>query len=198
MFDISLYNDEFFEWHHRYTRQYQINTMQWFLDRFNIRSVIDFGCGIGTYLETALKNGITDIKGFDIGGEYAKKYTSPEVQQFIKCADCTEPINTAKYDAVLSFETAEHIHPFGSGTFVRNITRSCGKMILFTAAPPGQDGCGHINLQPKQYWIDLFESFGVKYDPYLSKEIAQGWKEVGCPDYISGNLIIFEPVVEAV
>ena len=52
-FDLSLYNDEFFQWHYKYARIYSIQTMNWFLDKFTVNSVVDFGCGIGSYLECA-------------------------------------------------------------------------------------------------------------------------------------------------
>ena len=65
-FDISLYNDDFFEWHFKYAREYSIVTMDWLLEVFPFKSVVDFGCGIGSYLESAVAKNITKIKGYDI------------------------------------------------------------------------------------------------------------------------------------
>ena len=64
MFDLSLYNDEFFQWHYKYARIYSIQTMDWFLDNFQANSVADFGCGIGSYLECAHYR--LEVKGFEI------------------------------------------------------------------------------------------------------------------------------------
>ena len=64
-FDLSLYNDEFFQWHYKYARIYSIQTMNWFLDKFTVSSVVDFGCGIGSYLECAHDRGL-EVKGFEI------------------------------------------------------------------------------------------------------------------------------------
>ncbi len=211
-FDLSLYNDEFFEWHQKHTIEYQTKTFQWYIDKFKPKSVVDFGCGIGTYLKTAFDNGIKELKGYDIGGEFAKKYTPAEVQQFIEYKDCTKPISfshsissqnpdflkkvkNTSYDCIISFETAEHIDPEGTDVFINNIIAAAERIkstILFTAAPPGQEGCGHINMHPKEFWIDKFfnQSFGfIKPDEELTKEISQAWKEIGCPDYIHSNLI---------
>jgi SAM-dependent methyltransferase len=188
IFDKSLYNDEFFSWHLKYAREYQLKTFDWFIDKYKPRSVIDFGCGIGSYLESAYNKGVTKLRGFDIGDD-AAKYTPDIVRPFIEYRDCTAPIKTGLYECVLSFETAEHINPAGSTQFVRNILSAAAKYILFTAAPPGQDGCGHINLHPKEYWIKLF---GIPVNEQMTNEISGAWKQIGCPDYIVNNLIVFE------
>lgn len=187
MFDISLYNDEFFDWHHKHTIEYQIKTFLWYIDKYKPNSVIDFGCGIGTYLLVAWLADIK-IKGFDIS-ESAKKFTQVPVQPFIDYTDCTKRIELPDtYDCVLSFETAEHIDPVGTDQFIDNIVRAASKHILFTAAPPGQLGCGHINLQPKEYWI---EKFSLPVNEPMTNEVAESWRRIGCPEYISDNLIIF-------
>jgi cyclopropane fatty-acyl-phospholipid synthase-like methyltransferase len=193
VFDISLYNDEFFQWHLQYAREYSIKTMNWFVDTYRPSSVCDVGCGIGSYLEAAYHKGIEELKGYDIGGEHARKYTPNEIQRFIEYRDCTKEMFTRQYDCVLSFETAEHVEPTGSEMFVANIAGAAKKnrLILFTAAPPGQEGCGHINCQPEEYWIDLFIYFGAVPSIEHTSFISAAWKEIGCPDYIGNNLIVF-------
>lgn len=195
MFDLSLYNDDFFLWHLKYAREYSIKTMDWYIDNFKPNSVVDFGCGIASYLESAYQKGITDIKGFDIGGEYARKYTPNFLSEFVTYQDCTEPINCGNFDCVISFETAEHIEPSGTDTFVNNITNAVNPegFILFTAAPPGQDGCGHINMYPKEWWISKFLENGVEVNQEMTEKVKTNWDNlnVGCPRYILDNLIIF-------
>ncbi len=196
MFDIKLYNDEFFEWHLKHAREYSIRTMDWYIDNYKPSSVIDFGCGIGSYLESAYNNGITKLQGFDIGGEYARKYTPKEIQPFIQYEDCTmRMVLKDKFDCVISFETAEHIEPSGSEQFVKNICNAVSDngLILFTAAPIGQDGCGHINCQPKEYWINLFLGCGVHIEMYgANDEIPRAFEHLQAPKYICDNLIVFK------
>lgn len=186
-FDISLYNDEFFEWHVKYAHEYQVKTFAWFIEKYQPKSVIDFGCGIGSYLQSAYNKGIK-VKGFEIS-ESAEKYTHGSIQPFIYYMDCTKPIYTGTYDCALSFETAEHIDPAGTDQFIDNIKRAAGKYILFTAAPPGQEGCGHINMHPREWWV---EKFNLPVNETMTKEISEAWAEIGCPAYISSNLIVFE------
>lgn len=193
-FDISIYNDEFFEWHLKHAREYSIKTMDWFVGQYKPKSVIDYGCGIGSYLESARNNGVEKIKGYDIGGEYAKKYTPKEVQPFIDYFDCTQEIKEEKYDCVISFETAEHIEPSGSDTFVSNIVNSVSDngLILFTAAPPEQQGAGHINLQDKEFWIKLFLDKDCVLSEGDTKTISDEWTLLGAPKYICSSLLVFK------
>ena len=188
-FDISLYNEEFFEWHLRYAREYSIKTMDWYIDTYKPKSVADFGCGIGSYLESAFNKGLR-IQGYEISST-ARKYTPETIQPFIKYVDCTTPLSTAVYDCVISFETAEHISPRGTWQFVDNIMKACGGILLFTAAPPGQQGTGHINLRSKEYWLKKFSS--LKYEPDLTDSVRLNWKQLGAPEYICNNLITFTP-----
>lgn len=188
-----LYNDEFFQWHHQHAREYSIKTMNWYIDEFKPTSLCDIGCGIGSYLEAAYNKGLRQIKGYDIA-EAAKKYTPVQVQPFIEYLDCTKPFNirTSQFECVISFETAEHIEPDLSPTFIHNITQSTAAAgsILFTAAPPGQQGCGHINCQPAQYWINLFRDFCFVVQPELTSHIATSWRRIGCPGYIADHLLV--------
>jgi SAM-dependent methyltransferase len=191
MFDISLYNDEFFLWHLKYARDYSIQSMDWYIDEYKPNSIIDFGCGIASYLESAYNKGIKKLKGIDIGGEYAKKYTPEYLMPYVEYKDCTQAITSEKYDCVISFETAEHIEPNGTQTFIKNISNALqvGGRILFTAAPPGQEGCGHINMHPKEFWLQEFSSLGNTLDTEMTEKVKENWRNI-CPNYIVENLII--------
>lgn len=199
MFDISLYNDEFFEWHLKHAREYSIKTMDWYIEKYQPKSVVDWGCGIGSYLESAYNHGLR-VHGIEIS-EAAKKYTPEHISERILYWDCTMPIVCRDFDTVLSFEVAEHIDPDGTDTFIYNIVDCVGRHLLFTAAPPGQEGTGHINLHPREFWIkQLTKIFrhpdpgytkpALKYDEDLTKDISDNWRILGAPDYICNNLIV--------
>lgn len=187
VFDISLYNDDFFEWHLKHAREYSIKTMDWYIEKYKPRSVIDIGCGIGSYLESASDHGLFFF-GFEIS-ESAYKYTPEKIATRVCYMDCTNLINIGQVDCVVSFETAEHIEPSGTEQFVSNLIRATGKHLLFTAAPPGQLGTGHINLHPREFWIKQFAK-ELTYDEALTKDISDNWRILGAPDYICNNLIV--------
>lgn len=194
IFDIDLYNDEFFEWHLKYAREYSMVTMDWLLEFVPFKSVVDFGCGIGSYLESAFAKNITKIKGYDIGGDYAKKYTPEHIHPFIEYLDCTKPMVTEKYDCVISFETAEHIEPSGTDQFCDNLVNALGEngYLFFTGAPEGQDGCGHINCQSYTFWMLKFTQRNLEFDAVLTAVVSQEWKKLGAPNYICNNLLVFK------
>lgn len=193
-FDISHYDDRYFKWHKDHTRDYAIRNMDWYIKQYKPTSIIDYGCGIGAYLEAALRNNIKKIKGFDIGGDYVKKYTEKSVQPFIEYLDCTLPLSTDKYDCTISLETGEHIETSASDQFVLNIVNSTNHTgtILFSAAQPGQGGSGHINCQTKEFWKEKFSVHSFIYDKALTDAILKEWKLQKAPEYIINNLIVFK------
>jgi SAM-dependent methyltransferase len=194
LFKIDVYDDRYFKWHFDVTRNYAIKTMNWFIQEYKPNSIIDYGCGIGAYLESGLKNNLTKLRGFDIGGDNLIPYIDSSVKEYIEFLDCTQPLKTEKYDCVISLETGEHIEPSQSDSFVDNICNSLNSLglILFSAAPPGQGGSGHINCQPKSFWIEKFEQRGVYKNEDKTKTIVDEWGKLGAPNYICSNLIVLE------
>lgn len=189
MFDISLYNDEFFEWHLKYAREYSIKTMDWFIEKYKPLSVVDFGAGIGSYLESCYNHKIPCL-GFEISLN-AREYTPQHIRYLVLYrTDCTKVMHIEIWDTVISFECAEHLNPEGTDQFIKNIINFTGRYLLFTAAPPGQLGTGHINLRPKEFWIEQF-SKSLKYDEKMTLDISENWRRLGAPDYICNNLITF-------
>lgn len=194
-FDLSLYNKEFFEWHLKYAREYSIKTMDYYCQKYKPTSVIDFGCGIGSYLESAYSNGIGDLKGYDIGKRYAEPFIPEHLLPFIHERDCTEPIFLdMRYDLVISFETIEHIDPKGTNGFLNNLVwaLNVNGRLLFTGAPPEQDGCGHINCHTREYWLNEFSKRYCVEDAEMTDDLKNAWVTMGCPSYIINNLIVLK------
>lgn len=202
-FDISLYNDEFFAWHKTHAEPYSLVNMDWLLQskhctqKYDVKNVCDVGCGIGSYIQKAADHN-KRIRGYEIALDYAQKYMRDDVVSQVRKWDFTQELTQdiletdGKYDLVMSFETAEHIEPSGSETFVKNLinlTQPTG-MIVFTAGPPGQEGCGHINCRDKQFWIELFEQNGWDRALEIQWDIASNWRAQGCPNYIADNLLV--------
>jgi len=190
MMTNNLYNDTFFKF--RIGADFQKSFGYQLGAYLSINSIIDFGCGLGRYLEGFKDVGVS-IKGFDYAFQFSKKYTAKSILPFIEFGDVTQPIDVAPADCSMSIEVAEHIDPRGSQQFVQNLCLHSLKYILLTAAPPGQTGDGHINCQPQSYWISLIENFGFIF---LKKETDQ-LKELSRPVknmrwWITKNLMFFE------
>ncbi len=127
------------------------------MDVLNPKSVIDVGCGIGTFLHVFKKHGVKDILGLDgkwANKEKLKKYISPE--NFIE-TDLENGFQVdRKYDLVFCLEVAEHLHENSADILIKSLT-SVSDIIIFSAAIPGQMGQNHINEQWPDYWIDKFQ-----------------------------------------
>lgn len=68
-----------------------------------------------------------------------------------------------KYDISMCLEVAEHMAEAKASELIKVLTM-LAPTVLFSAAVPGQGGHGHINCQPKQYWIDRFAELNYVVD----------------------------------
>lgn len=127
---------------------------------FQPTSVLDVGCGIGTWLHAFEKNGISDVVGLD--GTYVDKALLAKyiaVQKFI-ATDLMKPFQlNRKFDLAISLEVAEHLPENCAQQFVDCITEHAD-VVVFSAAIPGQSGQNHLNEQWPSYWAALFEQKG--------------------------------------
>lgn len=66
-------------------------------------------------------------------------------------------------DLVTCWEVAEHLPEASADRFVESLASlvAPGGRLVFTAAAPGQPGHGHINCQPKAYWIEKLSLAGL-------------------------------------
>ena len=64
------------------------------------------------------------------------------------------------FDLVVNVEVAEHLGERDSRTMIECIAKHATKLIVFSAAEPGQPGHGHINCRPISYWLEFWEELG--------------------------------------
>jgi hypothetical protein len=162
----SHYDETFHNNHWNIFRPRNLNAAKIIYDTLKFKSVVDFGCSIGTYLEHFMNNNC-EVKGF----EYCYDECLPSIknvtglENFIEFGDVTVDIKLdKKYELSMSIEVAEHIPTTKSDIFVDNLCNSSSKYIFFTAAKPGQGGTGHINCQEKTFWIEKFNRRGWVQD----------------------------------
>lgn len=126
-------------------------------------SVLDVGCGTGTWLSEWRRAGVTDVVGID--GDYVDRAALQlTAEQFVP-ADLRRPFSLdRKFDLVQSFEVAEHLEEAHADAFVESLAAH-GETILFSAAVPGQGGTHHVNEQWPSYWAEKFAKAGyTAYD----------------------------------
>jgi SAM-dependent methyltransferase len=121
-------------------------------------SILDVGCGMGTWLKIISDSGIEDFLGID-GIEVANDDFFVSKEKFQKYDLTTSWSINRKFDIVLCLEVAEHLPHNSASNFIKALTNH-SDTIFFSAACPNQPGQGHINCQSIEYWQQLFNEHG--------------------------------------
>ena len=122
------------------------------------KSVVDVGCGIGTWLKAWMELGVADVLGMD--GSYVRREELLIPPDRFKGVDLSAALAPAgRFDLVQSLEVAEHLPEARAEDFVKFLC-SLGDVVLFSAAIPYQGGTHHINEQWPEYWAELFARRG--------------------------------------
>lgn len=153
---------------------------------FQLHSVIDVGCGIGTWLSVFKKNGIDEIMGVD--GQYVDLDSLAIPKENFSPQNIVDGISASrKYDLVLCLEVAEHLPAQCSATLIENLVR-LGDIVAFSAAIPGQGGTNHINEQWQEYWADLFIKEGYIPIDLIRKQF---WNNSNVEVWYKQNMILY-------
>ena len=135
----------------------------------NPASVLDVGCGIGTWLKVFQEHGVNDFVGVD--GNFVDRRMLKISQERFHAHDLTTPVALGrKFDLVVSLEVAEHIPEQFADSFVEMLVKH-GDVHLFSAAIPGQGGQNHVNEQWPEYWQKKFEPFGFYFHDVIRPQI---------------------------
>jgi SAM-dependent methyltransferase len=156
------------------------------LDVVKPQSVIDIGCGTGTWLSVFQKYGVEDILGVD--GNYVEHdmLDIPE-NKFIACDLQKELGIERQFDLTVSLEVAEHLPVECAESFVDSLTQFA-PIVLFSAAIPFQGGTNHINEQWPDYWAELFQQREFIPSNYIRKRI---WNNTSVEKWYAQNTLLF-------
>lgn len=139
---------------------------------------VDVGCGSGAYAAEAVRRGHSTV-----GLERSSAGRLLARRQGVDCRhfDVLRPLPTldgTPFDLAYCFEVAEHL-PQELGESLVDIICGLAEKVVFSAAPPGQGGVGHINEQPADYWHRRFAANGFDHDPIASLAIRESFARNG-------------------
>jgi cyclopropane fatty-acyl-phospholipid synthase-like methyltransferase len=129
------------------------------LTKKRYKTLVDFGCGMGSYAKHFTRHGIT-CQAYD---------GNPNTEQLTggigKVLDLSQHFDLGEvFDCVLSLEVGEHIPANFESTFLNNISNHACGIVILSWAVPGQDGDGHVNCQPNEYIIQQMLIRGFSFD----------------------------------
>jgi SAM-dependent methyltransferase len=150
------------------------------------RSVVDVGCGIGTWVKMFQDNGIPDVMGVD--GAYVHRDRLLICQDRFLAVDLRKPFRMSRqFDLAVCLEVAEHLPECCAETFVESLV-ALGPLVLFSAAIPYQGGTHHVNEQWPEYWAARF----LKHD-YVPVDCIRRriWNHPDVEPWYAQNTLLF-------
>jgi SAM-dependent methyltransferase len=141
---------------------------------FRIHTALDIGCNTGALVK-AFRDLAIEAYGVDVA-EAAISNAPRELRGQLYCLDVTRdrlPFEDENLDFITMLDTLEHLPHFewtvceikrtlkaGACIYISTpskITETVTRMTLH------RHDSSHINVQSRQFWIRLFESYGLKY-----------------------------------
>lgn len=183
----NIYRQNFYTNRHRKTAYSAQTILALVLDALpQVHSVVDFGCGVGTWLSVLKERGISKIRGLD--GPWVDQNLLEIPKEDFRNANFEELIVLEeRFDLAITLEVAEHVSKESARIFVESLV-SASDFVLFSAAIPFQGGEGHVNEQWPEYWVELFAAKGYDTFDFVRREI---WNDNKIPFWYRQNILLF-------
>lgn len=137
----------------------------------NPKSVLDAGCAMGFLVEKLRERGI-EAWGVDIS-EYAIGEVAPSIAEYCWVGSVTDPF-PRNYDLIVSIEVLEHIPQGEAESAVANLCKFSDD-VLFSSTPYDYKEASHFNVQPIEYWAELFAKEGFTRDVDFNSSFITPW-----------------------
>ena len=149
-------------------------------------SIVDIGCGTGSWLAAAHYLGVEDVVGVE-GSSSAKEMLMIPDEFWMERNVCEKVELGRKFNLAISLEVAEHLPVESHSTFIGNLTCH-SDVILFSAAIPYQGGTGHQSENWPSYWSEHFIRFGFDCFDIIRPVI---WNMPGINFWYKQNIMLF-------
>jgi cyclopropane fatty-acyl-phospholipid synthase-like methyltransferase len=153
-----------------------------FFQNENVTSLVDFGCGMGKYVQKFRESNINAF-GFD-GNPNTPELTNNlcNILDLSVAKKFDEP-----FDWVMSLEVGEHLPAHFEDIFINNLHNNNKHGIILSWAVKGQGGLGHYNEQNNDYIKSKISSLGYVNDI----EIENKLRDVSTLWWFKNSIMVF-------
>jgi len=129
--------------------------LEYMFKKYNIRSMIDVGCGPGGMVNLAEDMNL-EVIGIDGDFTVSRKGNNFLIHDYTKGPTKLEKT----FDFAWSCEFVEHVNEEYVVNYMPDFAKAKYVVMTYSEKP----GHHHVNLKPAEYWINLFEEYGFDYD----------------------------------
>lgn len=135
------------------------------------KTALDAGCAMG-FLVEALRDQGVDAFGLDISS-YAIQNVREDIKPYCRIGSVLDPLSS-KYDLIVCIEVLEHLQPTSCDRAIVNLCQASDD-ILFSSTPDDYREFTHVNVQPPEYWAELFALNGFVRDIDFDASFITPW-----------------------
>lgn len=155
---INVYSKQFFSEIQAGSFESARQTLPLIIQWLSCKTIVDVGCGVGTWLKVCKELGVNYVRGLD--GDYIRREQLQVDPSEFRAVNLESPPSLHEvFDLAISLEVAEHLPESAADQLVAYLV-SAAPAVLFSAAIPGQGGTLHKNEQWPDYWATRFEQHG--------------------------------------
>jgi hypothetical protein len=133
--------------------------------------VLDAGCALGLLVEQLRLRGVA-ADGVDIS-EFAIANAPEAARPYVRVGSVAEPFGQ-RYDLIVCIEVLEHMSYDEAERAVANFCAHADD-VLFSSSPLDYKEATHFNVQPIEYWADLFARQGFVRDVDFDARFLTPW-----------------------
>lgn len=129
--------------------------------------VLDVGCGEGRLVRALVERGV-DAYGVDVSSVAVARGNQFCPERF-QCSSVIDlPYADKYFDAIISTDCLEHIHPNDVPKAIAELRRVCKQYAFFTIATTNdRDDHWHLTVKPREWWEErFFEAGFIRHPEY--------------------------------
>jgi len=150
------------------------------------QSVLDVGCGLGTWMSVSRELGVADVRGIE--GQWLDPSRLLVDRDLVTTFDLEREFSLhRKFDMAICLEVAEHVSE-SAGQFLIASLAAHSDVILFSAAIPYQGGHHHVNEQFPDYWKLRFAQHDFRPLDFIRPQI---WNDAAVLWWLRQNTMLF-------